>query len=166
MKWHGMRRWNSQYGATYFNTTYQKTSITGGNKNSIGIETCVDEGSKYNNTMRNTAKLVAELLLQYNLGFDRIKQHNDFSGKDCPMTMRHANRWDEFLFLVELEYFAKVNLTGVTFEWTSLTPAILNNRGEIIAKTGDEHQVDYQVAVTYDKVTKIYTFSSKVMRLK
>jgi len=80
--------------------------------------------------------------------------------------MRHANRWDEFLFLVELEYFAKVNLTGVTFEWTSLTPAILNNRGEIIAKTGDEHQVDYQVAVTYDKVTKIYTFSSKVMRLK
>ena len=155
-----------EYGATYFNTTYQKTSITGGNKNGIGIETCVDEGSEYNNTMRNTAKLVAELLLQYNLGFDRIKQHNDFSGKDCPMTMRHANRWDEFLFLVELEYFAKVNLIGVTFEWTSLTPAILNNRGEIIAKTGDEHKVDYQVAVTYDNVTKIYTFSSKVMKLK
>lgn len=155
-----------EYGTTYFNTSYQKTSITGGNRNGIGIETCVDEGSEYNNTMRNTAKLVAELLLQYDLGFDRIKQHNAFSGKDCPMAMRHANRWEEFLFLVELEYFAKVNLAGVTFEWTSLTPTVLNNRGEVVVKTGEEQQIDYQVAVTYDNVTKIYTFSSKVMKLE
>lgn len=154
-----------EYGTTYFNTTYQKTCITGGNRNSIGIETCVDEGSEYNNTMRNTAKLVAELLLQYDLGFDRIKQHNDFSGKDCPMAMRHANRWEEFLFLVELEYFAKVNLSGVTFVWTSLTPTILNDRGEVILKTGEEHNVTYQVAVTYDNETKIYNFSSKVTAL-
>jgi hypothetical protein len=154
-----------EYGTTYFNTTYQKTSITGGNRNGVGIETCVDEGSEYNNTMRSTAKLVAELLLHYQLGFDRIKQHNDFSGKDCPMAMRHANRWDEFLFLVELEYFAKVNLAGVTFSWTSLTPTILNNRGEVILKTGEQHHVSYQVAVTYDNVTKIYTFSSIVMAL-
>ncbi len=154
-----------EYGTTYFNTTYQKTSITGGNRNGIGIETCVDEGSEYNNTMRNTAKLVAELLLQYELGFDRIKQHNDFSGKDCPMAMRHANRWEEFLFLVELEYFAKVNLSGVTFVWTSLTPTILNDRGEVILKTGEEHNVTYQVAVTYDNETKIYNFSSKVTAL-
>ncbi|HKM29276.1 MAG TPA: immunoglobulin-like domain-containing protein [Bacilli bacterium] len=163
--WHagdGSREW----GTTYFNTGYQANSITGGNMNSIGIETCVDEGSEYNNTMRLTAKLVAELLLEFDLGFDRIKQHNDFSGKDCPMAMRHANRWNEFLFLVELEHFAKVNLSGVTFTWKSLSPTILNDRGEVIVKTGVENKINYQVTVAYDGTVKVYNFESTVMALK
>ena len=134
--------------------------------NSVGIETCVDEGSEYNNTMRLTAKLVAELLLEFGLGFDRIKQHNDFSGKDCPMAMRHANRWNEFLFLVELEHFAKVNLSGVVFTWKSLSPTILNDRGEVIVKTGVENKASYQVTVTYDGTVKVYNFESTVTALK
>ena len=153
------------YGTTYFNSTYIATSITGGNMNGVGIETCVDAGSEYNNTMRHTAKLVAELLIQYNLGFDRVKQHNAFSGKDCPMAMRHAGRWDEFMFLVQLEYFAKNNLSGVTFEWKSLSPTIMNDNGEIISKSGAEANIEYQVTVTYDGVSKIYNFNSTLTAL-
>lgn len=163
--WHagdGRREW----GQTYFNTDYNKESITGGNMNGIGIESCVDEDSDYNKTMRNLARLVAELMMQFNLSIDRVKQHNAFSGKDCPMTMRHADRWDEFLFLVQLEYFAKTKLKDVSFKWKSLSPEVLNNNGEIIVKDGLEKTVEYEVEVTYNNEIKTYKFTSKVLALK
>lgn len=148
------------YGDIYYNTDYNKWSIGGGNRNGIGIETCVNYGSDYNRTMRRTAKLVAELLIDFNLGLDRVKQHNDFSGKDCPMTMRHAERWQEFMTLVEIEYFAKTRLNGVTFKWTSLSPEIMDDTGKIINHPGNETVVKYKVDVTYNGETKTFEFSS------
>ena len=148
------------YGDIYYNTDYNKWSIGGGNRNGIGIETCVNYGSDYNRTMRRTAKLVAELLIDFNLGLDRVKQHNDFSGKDCPMTMRHAERWQEFMTLVEIEYFAKTKLNGVTFKWTSLSPEIMDDTGKIFNHPGTETVVKYKVEVTYNGETKTFEFSS------
>ncbi len=148
------------FGDTYFNTDYNKESIGGGNRNGIGIETCVNYGSDYNITMRKTAKLVAELLIEYNLGIDRVKQHNDFSGKDCPMTMRHAGRWQEFLTLVEIEYFAKTRLKDVTFKWTSLSPDIMDDTGKVFNHPGNETTVKYKVDVTYNGETKTFEFTS------
>lgn len=90
------------YGTTYFNTDYQAWSIGGGNQNGIGIETCINQGGNYQLTLQRTAKLVASLLTKYHLGLDAIKQHNDFSGKNCPAVIRSSNgRWSEFLKMVE-----------------------------------------------------------------
>ncbi len=93
---------SAAYGTTYFNNTYQAWSIGGGNQNGIGIETCINQGGNYQLTLRRTAKLVASLLVKHNLGIDAIKQHNDFSGKNCPAVIRSSNgRWQEFLKSVE-----------------------------------------------------------------
>ena len=73
----------------------------GGNRNAIGIELCVNEGSDFNQTMHNAAVLVAYLLDKYDLTIDDVKQHRDFSGKICPSTLITENRWDEFLTMVE-----------------------------------------------------------------
>ena len=54
-----------------------------GNRESIGIEICYSKsgGEKYEKAEDNAAYLVAELLKQYNLGVDKVRKHQDWSGK-------------------------------------------------------------------------------------
>ena len=152
-----------RYGDIYYNDTYKKSDcIGGGNYNGIGIESCVNEGTDYTYTMRRLAKLVASLLVKYNLGLDRVKQHWHFSGKNCPQVMRENNRWNEFLYLVKLEYYLMTELKGAKLEWTSLTPEIMDNEGRIIGKQANGTTVSYKVKVTYNGTSKEYTFSSRL----
>ena len=145
------------YGDVYHNADYNKTDcIGGGNRNGIGIESCVNAGADYNDTMRNMAKLVAELLIQYNLGFDRVKQHWHFSCKDCPNVIRTTGRWELFIYLVQLEYFVKTQLSDVTFEWSSIDSNI-DNTGHIFVKSAT---VNYSVKVTYNGESKTYPLST------
>lgn len=153
-----------EYGTIWYSSTYGKADcIGGGNRNSIGIESCINHGTDYNDTMRKLAKLVAELILQYNLSIDRIKQHWHFSGKDCPGVIRHCNRWEEFLDLVRLEYFAKTELKGVTFEWTSLVPDILDNTGHVLKSDGNEFDISYKVKCTVDAESFEKEYTSTIM---
>lgn len=91
-------------GETYFNETYELIANRGGNNNSIGIESCINEGSDIYLTWQKTAKLVAYLLRKNNLSFDDVKQHHYFSGKNCPETLRMNNLWEHFMCLVKTEY--------------------------------------------------------------
>lgn len=72
----------------------------GGNLNGIGVELCVNADGNFEQTMQNGAQLTAYLLRQYGLGVENVRQHYDFSGKNCPQTIREAGRWQEFLQLV------------------------------------------------------------------
>ena len=78
----------------------------GGNQRGIGIELCVNEGGNFDHTMRNAAQLTAYLLLKYNLTLDAVKQHRDFSGKNCPRTIISQNKWNDFLNMVQGAYDA------------------------------------------------------------
>ena len=162
--------WHAGDGSTKYGSTWVakdgKTYIGGGNYNGIGIEMCVYQGIDFNMAMRNTAKLTAELLLQYELNFDGIKQHYDFAGKDCPQVIRQANRMEEFLNLVRIEYFAKTHLKDVKFTFTSLSPDIMDNKGNVINHPGIETMVKYKVTAEYNGKTNEYVFSSKLATLK
>ena len=59
----------------------------GGNNNSVGIESCVNYGSDLWLTWQMTAKLVADIMIRYNLDITRVRGHHFFSGKDCPQPM-------------------------------------------------------------------------------
>lgn len=73
----------------------------GGNMNGIGIEMCVNEGSDYEQTLRNTALLCAQLLNAYGLEVDDIRFHADFMDKLCPRRLISDGRVDEFLQMVK-----------------------------------------------------------------
>lgn len=73
----------------------------GGNRNGIGIELCVNQGSNFDTTLHNAAVLVAYLLDKYDLSIDDVKRHQDFSGKMCPNTLITEHRWNEFLTMVK-----------------------------------------------------------------
>lgn len=148
------------YGDTYHNSSYNADCIGGGNYNGISIESCVHNGTDYTYTMRRLAKLVAGLLIDNKLSVDRVKQHNDFSGKNCPMVMRESGRWNEFIYLVKIEYYGLKELEGVEFEWTSLTPELMDNEGRLLGKYDFGTTVSYKAKVTYAGVSKEYTFSS------
>lgn len=108
---------------TYWNSTYDTLSNYGGNLGSIGIETSVLENSNLYYTWELTAKTIALKILKPKGLLPRdVKQHNTFSGKDCPMTMRHAGMWEEFMKHVEIEYEAAKlfpALNGWTFTFNS-----------------------------------------------
>ncbi len=73
----------------------------GGNKSGVGIELCVNQGSDFAQTVDNAARLTAYLLYSYKLDISDVKQHYDFSGKDCPDRLRENDNWENFLKLVK-----------------------------------------------------------------
>lgn len=76
----------------------------GGNRNGVGIEMCVNEDGNYEQTLINTEKLCARLLVEYGLKPSALKKHQDFSGKVCPDRLINGGRWDEFCAAVEQRY--------------------------------------------------------------
>jgi N-acetylmuramoyl-L-alanine amidase CwlA len=146
---------------TYFNKDWGKVANKGGNNNSIGIETAVNDGSDYGMTFRNTAKIVSELLIMNNLHVDRVMTHNNMSGKFDPRPMRESKYWSAFLDLIQLEKYARQELADVEFVWTSNT-SILSNDGRIAMDITGYTEVAYDVAVTYPGGTINKSFTTKL----
>ena len=157
---------STYYGDIYYNDSYKKWSIGGGNNNSVGIEMCVYEGVDFNMVMRNPAKIVGKLLLKYNLTPSDIRQHYDFAGKDCPQVIRTAGRWAEMIELISLEYYALTELKDVKFTFVSLTPEYLDNTGKIINNPNTEPMVEYKVICEYNGETKTFNYKSKLLKLE
>lgn len=70
-----------------------------GNRKSIGIEIChsLTKGNpKYAKSEENGAKLAAIILHQYGWGIDRIRKHQDWSGKYCPHRILDNGNWEGF----------------------------------------------------------------------
>lgn len=73
-----------------------------GNRESIGIEICENRDGNRAQAEKNAAWLAAKLLKDYGLGLDRVKQHYDWSGKNCPRVLRgRKDGWQGFLAAVE-----------------------------------------------------------------
>ena len=70
---------------------------------SIAVEICVNADGDYDTAFKRAAQVVRDLREKHNLNRSAIKQHADWSGKDCPAKMRLADRWQEFLSLTDGE---------------------------------------------------------------
>jgi len=92
--------------------------FTHGNSNGIGIEMCINEDGDYEGALRNYAKLVAHLLIKHNLTINNIKQHYDFSQKNCPAYLRNDQRWFDFIDMVQKEYILQRYFSNAVFTWT------------------------------------------------
>lgn len=67
-----------------------------GNKHGIGVELCVNEGADFDKTFDNGAKLAGFLMNAYNIPAENIRQHCDFSGKNCPASIRKNGTFEDF----------------------------------------------------------------------
>ena len=119
---------------------------TQGNYNSIGIEIC--ESGDYNRTMNNAVELTAALLLANNLSAGALRQHHDWSGKDCPRKIRRGHggwTWERFKAEVNKrmvrtlvsKYFKDVNQA-----WQAEHIDKLKDHGVISGRTADTFDPD------------------------
>lgn len=61
------------------------------NKNSIGIELCVNEDGNFIETMKNGIELTKYLMKEYNIPAEKVITHNQATGKICPAMMIKDN---------------------------------------------------------------------------
>ncbi|MGG4419246.1 N-acetylmuramoyl-L-alanine amidase [Bacillus subtilis] len=68
-----------------------------GNRKSIGVEICYSKsgGAKYYAAEKLAIKFVAQFLKERGWGIDRVRKHQDWSGKYCPHRILDEGRWDE-----------------------------------------------------------------------
>ncbi len=139
---------------------------SGGNLNSIGIESCVNRGSDLWYTWQVTAQLVASLMVQYDLGIERVKGHHFFDGKHCPAPMLENNLeiWYEFLELVKAEYELLTTYKDAEYSITvdEKYASILSENGRIIAQPEFSQVVTYTVEVKVGETTETITLATAV----
>lgn len=73
---------------------------TNGNNKSISIEICVNSDSNFTKAVNNTIALVQQLMKKHNIPLGKVKQHNYFTGKDCPKNLRSGAKgiiWSQFM---------------------------------------------------------------------
>ena len=137
---------------------------TGGNRNSIGIESCVNEGSDLWWTWQKTAQLVADIMNRHNLDITRVRGHHFYTAKDCPQPMLENDLeiWYEFLELVEAEYELLTKYQGYEVSIVSNNPDIVDNNGRVIAQPKESTCVTYTITFTKDGESKSITLASMV----
>ncbi|MCA6607424.1 peptidoglycan recognition protein family protein [Bacillus safensis] len=69
--------------------------VTSGNRTSIGVEVCYSKsgGERYKKAEALAIKFIAQLLKERGWGVDRVKKHEDWSGKHCPHRVLDEGRW-------------------------------------------------------------------------
>ncbi len=151
------------------NTHFANKEITrgvigsyGGNLNSTGIEMCVNKDGDIYDTWQRTAKLVSKLLVDHQLDSNRVKQHNNFSGKNCPQSLRAANYWSTFMEMVDLEYLVRTQYSDATIKLISDDTTILSNTGRIVSQPLTTKSVSYTLSVKIGSTTKTVKLSAVV----
>ena len=150
-------------GGHYQNTSYNYISSTGGNNNSIGMETSVREGSDLWLTWQYTAQLCAKLLIKYQLPINRLVGHHFFSGKWCPQPMLENDLeiWYEFVELTRQEMELYQNYSNYSLKFAS-TSKYLKDNGRVSELPNYPECVTYTVTYSDGTTSKTVTLSSVI----
>lgn len=66
------------------------------NRNSIGVEMCVQAGYDFEKAFKNTVELVKFLMRELGIPAEKVVQHYDVCKKDCPSQIRKYGAWERF----------------------------------------------------------------------
>lgn len=124
-----------------------------GNRNYISIEICYSKsgGDKFIRAEKKAAAFIAELLKEHNWGVDKVKKHQDFSGKYCPHRTLDMG-WQRFLNMIQAELNV---LNGVKEEPKPSTSSFFPAKGYF--GPGDTHVNVGKIAVFMRRVFPAYT---------
>lgn len=78
--------------------TWQAADGAGpGNMSGISCELCVNQGIDHAKARANAEALAGGVLKALGMSSDTLRQHNYFSGKDCPTLIRRDKYWPTFV---------------------------------------------------------------------
>ncbi|MEC2134681.1 N-acetylmuramoyl-L-alanine amidase family protein [Bacillus subtilis] len=106
-----------------------------GNRKSIGVEVCYSNsgGERYRKAEALAIKFIAQLLKERGWGVDRVKKHQDWSGKYCPHRVLDEGRWNAVKAAIAAELKA---LGGNTSSSSSKPPTkVVKTNGSYVKNT-------------------------------
>ncbi|AKQ08512.1 endolysin [Bacillus phage PBC2] len=123
-----------------------------GNRKSIGVEICysMSGGDRYRKAEALAIKFVAQLLRERGWGIDRVKKHQDWSGKYCPHRILDEGRWQAVKNAIQ----AELNGGGSTGGGTTQPP--IDNSTGVVRVTADVLNLRNQPSTSGAIVGKIY----------
>ena len=71
-----------------------------GNRNSIGVEMCVQGGYNYEKAFLNTVELVRQLMKETGIQASKVYRHLDICSKNCPSQIIAKGDWTRFKKLI------------------------------------------------------------------
>lgn len=91
---HGRGCWHVgvNYGGRLFGTV--------NNRNSIGVEMCVQAGYDFQKAFANTVEFIRQLMAETGIPLERVVQHYDVCAKNCPSQIRAKGLWEELKRLI------------------------------------------------------------------
>lgn len=112
------------------NKTYHAGNTTG-NNTSIGVEICMfKDKARHEKAKKNAQALFVHLLKGHKLGTDKVKKHQDWSGKYCPQTiLDEKNGWANFTKGIKDLYNGSTTPPSTTVNYVvRITTDVLNVR--------------------------------------
>ncbi|MBP1970314.1 peptidoglycan hydrolase-like protein with peptidoglycan-binding domain [Virgibacillus natechei] len=106
-----------------------------GNRNSIGIELCVNSDGYFLETRRNAAALVKKLMTDFAIPISNVVPHNHWSGKNCPANLLSV--FDDFLAQVENSSYEEPEVYSPDSVFTDKNPFL----------SPDTPEYDYDITV-------------------
>lgn len=82
------------------------------NRNSIGVEMCVQSGYDYEKAFLNTVAAVKQIMEELSIDADHVVSHYDVCGKNCPSQIRAKGDWERFKRLIGAENGETPEVTG------------------------------------------------------
>lgn len=86
-----------------------------GNKNSIGVEMCVQNGYNYEKAFENTAALVREIMRETGIPLEKVYRHYDICSKYCPSQIMNRGDWDRMKRMIGSGSSAADNIQEKTY---------------------------------------------------
>lgn len=134
-----------------------------GNRKYIHFEICYSKsgGTKFVEAEKRAAKEIAALLKKYGWGIDKVKKHQDFSGKYCPHRTLDMG-WSRFVNMIKKE----LNGSSTSTNTTTSKPATSTSVSFKVKVTATSLNVrkgpgtSYAVATTIKK-NEVYTITEE-----
>jgi len=151
-------------GDTWYSETYKKISNRGGNLNSIGIESCLDENTDIFWTWMKMAKLVAYLMDEHNFDIEDVVGHHFFSGKECPKTILRNKMWDYFKYVMVVNEYEILQFKkkGFVIVFDCDNKEFIGKNGKVIKLPENDLEVKFSVVVSKDGVSEKREFKTVI----
>ncbi|MEI4789836.1 N-acetylmuramoyl-L-alanine amidase [Bacillus sp. FJAT-53060] len=136
-----------------------------GNRTSIGVEVCYSKsgGERYKKAEALAIKFIAQLLKERGWGVDRVKKHEDWSGKHCPHRVLAEGRWGAVKAAIAKELAALNGSKTATNKGTATKPAKTSTPKKLTVPTGIIRQGARGTAVTQlqSALAAVYFYPNK-----
>ena len=123
---------------------------------------CVNTDGDMYDTWQRTAKLVAKLMIENSLDINKVQQHNTYSGKNCPQSLRTNNYWNKFLAMVQLEHIIMTEYADAQISIESSNKNLVDNTGRVIGMPINTVSVSYTLTAKIGTDTKSVVLSSVI----